>query len=245
VQLGPSHRVQHRQRLASEESLNQLTFASELDFRGLLIAATIIGAVDVLDDVTITQASAVWELHTATPGSGPAGSTPQASASVATTSRPLVNTLVLAYTAAALPTLLWFSSLAIGEVLTTETLAVEIVQTLVGSIGLVASVPLTTALAAWVVTLSGHEQPDRFDRPTRPTAERPQDMFWGRQCPGHQPGGLGPPHISPISCAMRIRVTRQNASTDHLRQNIERSRLQAEHRSLPQSPDDDPSNAIE
>jgi hypothetical protein len=177
VQLGPSHRVQHRQRLASEESLNQLTFASELDFRGLLIAATIIGAVDVLDDVTITQASAVWELHTATPGSGPAGSTPQASASVATTSRPLVNTLVLAYTAAALPTLLWFSSLAIGEVLTTERLAVEIVQTLVGSIGLVASVPLTTALAAWVVTVSGHEQPDRFDRPTRPTAERPQDMF--------------------------------------------------------------------
>jgi hypothetical protein len=49
---------------------------------------------------------------------------------------------VLAYTAAALPTLLLLSQsgLAMGEVLTTETLAVEIVQTLVGSIGLVASV---------------------------------------------------------------------------------------------------------
>jgi uncharacterized membrane protein len=97
-----------------------------------------------------------------------------------------VNTLVLAYTAAALPMLLLFtqSGLAMGEVLTTETLAVEIVQTLVGSIGLVASVPLTTALASWVVTLSGRdEQPERFEHtPRRPAvAQSPQDVFWGRQ----------------------------------------------------------------
>jgi uncharacterized membrane protein len=74
------------------------------------------------------------------------------------------------------------SGLAIGEVLTTETLAVEVVQTLVGSIGLVASVPLTTALAAWVVSLSGRdEQPDLVDWPTRqPSAQRPQEIFWGR-----------------------------------------------------------------
>ena len=174
----------HLSGLASEESLNLLTFAPELDFRGLLLAATIIGALGVLDDVTITQVSAVWELHDSDPR---VGARELYSAGIrigrdhiAST----VNTLVLAYTAAALPTLLLLSQsgLAMGEVLTTETLAVEIVQTLVGSIGLVASVPLTTALASWVVTLAG---PDEQLEPFRPTsrravAESPQDMFWRR-----------------------------------------------------------------
>jgi uncharacterized membrane protein len=176
----------HLSGLASEDSLNLLAFAPELDFRGLLLAATIIGALGVLDDVTITQVSAVWELHDSEPR---VGARALYSAGIrigrdhiAST----VNTLVLAYTAAALPTLLLLSQsgLAMGEVLTTETLAVEIVQTLVGSIGLVASVPLTTALASWVVTLSsGDEQPEGFYRPTRRpvVAERPQDMFWGPQ----------------------------------------------------------------
>ena len=175
----------HLSGLASDESLNLLTFAPELDFRGLLLAATIIGALGVLDDVTITQVSAVWELHHSDPQVGARGLYSAGIRIGRDHIASTVNTLVLAYTAAALPTLLLFtqSGLAMGDVLTTETLAVEIVQTLVGSIGLVASVPLTTALAAWVVTLSGRaEQPDRFDWPTRrATAERPQDMFWGRQ----------------------------------------------------------------
>ena len=60
-----------------------------------------------------------------------------------------VTTLVLAYAAAALPLLLIYtqSGRRLSRVLTSETVAVEIVQTLVGSIGLVASVPITTALA--------------------------------------------------------------------------------------------------
>jgi uncharacterized membrane protein len=176
----------HLSGLASEESVNLLAFAPELDFRGLLLAATIIGALGVLDDVTITQVSAVWELHHSDPQ---VGARQLYSAGIrigrdhiAST----VNTLILAYTAAALPMLLLFtqSGLAMGEVLTTETLAVEIVQTLVGSIGLVASVPLTTALASWVVTLAGRdEQPERFEHtPRRPAvAQSPQDAFWGRQ----------------------------------------------------------------
>ena len=176
----------HLSGLASEESLNLVTFAPELDFRGLLHAATIIGTLGVLDDVTITQVSAVWELHHSDPRVGARGLYSAGIRIGRDHIASTVNTLVLAYTAAALPMLLLFtqSGLAAGEVLTTETLAVVIVQTLVGSIGLVASVPLTTALAAWVVTLSGRdEQPDRFPRPTcRPTpAERPEEMFWGRQ----------------------------------------------------------------
>ena len=176
----------HLSGLASEESVNLLAFAPELDFRGLLLAATILGTLGVLDDVTITQVSAVWELHDSDPRVGARGLYAAGIRIGRDHIASTVNTLILAYTAAALPMLLLFtqSGLAMGEVLTTETLAVEIVQTLVGSIGLVASVPLTTALASWVVTLSSRdEQPERFDRPSRrpAIAESPQDVFWGRQ----------------------------------------------------------------
>jgi uncharacterized membrane protein len=176
----------HLSGLASDESLNLLAFAPELDFRGLLLAATILGALGVLDDVTITQVSAVWELHDSDPRVGArqlyTAGIRIGRDHIAST----VNTLVLAYTAAALPTLLLFtqSGLAVGEVLTTETLAVEIVQTLVGSIGLVASVPLTTALASWVVTLAGREQqPEHFGLPSRrpAPADTQRDTFWGPQ----------------------------------------------------------------
>ncbi len=176
----------HLSGLASEEAVNLLAFAPELDFRGLLLAATIIGALGVLDDVTITQVSAVWELHHSDPQVGARGLYSAGIRIGRDHIASTVNTLVLAYTAAALPMLLLFtqSGLAMGEVLTTETLAVEIVQTLVGSIGLVASVPLTTALASWVVTLSGREeQPERPDHWSRRPAvrERPEDAFWGPQ----------------------------------------------------------------
>jgi uncharacterized membrane protein len=174
----------HLSGLASDESVNLLAFAPELDFRGLLLAATIIGALGVLDDVTITQVSAVWELHDSDPRVGARGLYSAGIRIGRDHIASTVNTLVLAYTAAALPTLLLFtqSGLAMGEVLTTETLAVEIIQTLVGSIGLVASVPLTTALASWVVTLAGRDdQPERFGSTSPHTiVENPQDVFWGR-----------------------------------------------------------------
>jgi uncharacterized membrane protein len=65
-----------------------------------------------------------------------------------------VNTLVLAYAGASLPLMLLFTVSAqnLGQVLTTQDVATEIVRTLVGSIGLVASVPITTGLAALVAS---------------------------------------------------------------------------------------------
>jgi uncharacterized membrane protein len=161
--------------LASEESISLLAFAPELDFRGLLVAAVIIGTLGVLDDVTVTQVAAVSELHGSDPSSSPRQLYSAASRIGRDHIASTVNTLVLAYTAAALPLLLLYtqSGLGFGEVLTNETLAVEIVQTLVGSIGLVASVPITTALACWVVT-----QPERTHEPPpaprlRPPSARP------------------------------------------------------------------------
>uniref|UniRef100_A0AAU2VS72 YibE/F family protein n=1 Tax=Streptomyces sp. NBC_00008 TaxID=2903610 RepID=A0AAU2VS72_9ACTN len=125
-----------------------------IDMSGLLLAGVIIGSLGVLDDVTVTQTSAVWELHQA----DPAMSAKQLYRAGIRIGRDhiasVVNTLVLAYAGAALPLLLLFSiaQSSVGTVANSELVAEEIVRTLVGSIGLVASVPVTTALAALVVS---------------------------------------------------------------------------------------------
>ncbi|MFF0475265.1 YibE/F family protein [Streptomyces sp. NPDC004284] len=126
----------------------------EIDMSGLLLAGIIIGSLGVLDDVTVTQTSAVWELHQADPGMGPRGLYRAAIRIGRDHIASVVNTLVLAYAGAALPLLLLFSIArsSMGTVANSELVAEEIVRTLVGSIGLVASVPVTTVLAALVVS---------------------------------------------------------------------------------------------
>ncbi len=125
-----------------------------IDMSGLLLAGVIIGSLGVLDDVTVTQTSAVWELHAANPSMGWRGLYRAAIRIGRDHIASVVNTLVLAYAGAALPLLLLFSiaQSSVGTVANSELVAEEIVRTLVGSIGLVASVPVTTALAALVVS---------------------------------------------------------------------------------------------
>ncbi|MDH6625076.1 putative membrane protein [Streptomyces sp. LBL] len=125
-----------------------------IDMSGLLLAGVIIGSLGVLDDVTVTQTSAVWELHEANPSTGWRGLYRAGIRIGRDHIASVVNTLVLAYAGAALPLLLLFSiaQSSVGTVANSELVAEEIVRTLVGSIGLVASVPVTTALAALVVS---------------------------------------------------------------------------------------------
>ncbi|MHB9860359.1 YibE/F family protein [Streptomyces sp. YIM S03343] len=125
-----------------------------IDMSGLLLAGVIIGSLGVLDDVTVTQTSAVWELHEANPSMGRRALYRAGIRIGRDHIASVVNTLVLAYAGAALPLLLLFSiaQSSVGTVANSELVAEEIVRTLVGSIGLVASVPLTTALAALVVS---------------------------------------------------------------------------------------------
>lgn len=140
--------------LSDETSVMLGGLADGIDARGILLAGIVIGALGVLDDVTVTQVSAVWELKRARP-----------ELSVDELVRPAlrigrdhisstVNTLFLAYAGAALPLLLFFTEAGQGVrgVVTRELVATEIVRALVGSIGLVASVPIATWLAAFVVT---------------------------------------------------------------------------------------------
>lgn len=134
-----------------EESL-LLPLIADVDVSGLLLAGIVLGALGALDDVTVTQASTVWELrraHPAIPRSELVAAGLRVGRDhIAST----VNTLLLAYAGAAMPLLLLFefSGLDLGLVANSEVVATEIVRTLVGSIGLVAAVPLTTWLAAAV-----------------------------------------------------------------------------------------------
>ena len=126
---------------------------SDIDVTGLLLAGIVIGALGVLDDVTVTQVSAVWELH-ATDPAAPAGKLYRSAITIGRDHiASTVNTLVLAYVGAGLPLLLLFQQgqQPLNRILTGEVIATEIVRALVGSIGLVASVPITTGLAVAVV----------------------------------------------------------------------------------------------
>jgi uncharacterized membrane protein len=144
----------HLTGLQSEEAGYLQSVVGNISWSGLLLAGTVIGALGVLNDVTVTQASAVWELHAANPLR--TGRDLYRSAlrigrdHIAST----VYTLVFAYAGASLPLLILFtlSNQGFTSVVTGEVVAEEIVRTLVGSVGLVASVPITTALATFVVT---------------------------------------------------------------------------------------------
>ncbi len=128
----------------------QTTGGAQLDLRGLLLAAFIFGSLGVLDDVTVTQAAAVQELGRG----GLAGGRLFLSAMNVGRSHiaATVNTLFLAYVGASLPLLVLYAVARqpAAMILNGEIVAVEIVRAVVGSLGIVTAVPLTTAIATWL-----------------------------------------------------------------------------------------------
>jgi uncharacterized membrane protein len=122
---------------------------TQINLRGLLLGGMIIGALGVLDDLVTTQASAVFELHHVNQSLGFRELFRAAMRIGQDHVAATVNTLVLAYAGAALPMLLMFSLGRgnYGLLVNYEFIAEEIVRTLVGSLGLVTAVPLTTAIA--------------------------------------------------------------------------------------------------
>jgi uncharacterized membrane protein len=137
----------------SDDSSVYLNFATggKLDLAGLLLGSIIIGLLGVLDDVSITQASVVQELKSANPNLGFGDLYKRALRVGKDHMGSLVNTLALAYVGTALPMLLLFSysKSSLWTLLNQEVIAAEILRIIVGSIGLILAVPLTTALAAW------------------------------------------------------------------------------------------------
>jgi len=125
-----------------------------IDLRGLLLAGILIGALGVLDDVTVTQAATVQELAIANPDYG-AGQLYRAATRVGRSHiASVINTIVLAYAGASLPLLVLIVALdaPVTELLTDQLIATELVRSAVGTIGLIAAVPITTGAAAFVAT---------------------------------------------------------------------------------------------
>lgn len=169
--------------MASEESgVLQLATGGSLDLSSVVLCGIVLAGLGVLNDVTITQASAVWELHALSPRMSPrrlfTGAMRIGRDHIAST----IYTIAFAYAGAALPTLLLLSlyERPLGLSVTGGELAEEIVRTLVGSIGLVLAIPLTTAIAVLVVKAAAagpSDDPTGGSEPSRPA-------------PGH---GLGEP----------------------------------------------------
>jgi uncharacterized membrane protein len=127
-----------------------------LNFTALLLGAFIIGFLGVLDDIAVTQAAVVAELFHSNPEIARKEVFQRAMRVGREHVGALVNTLVLAYTGASLPLLLYFKLGAtnFGTTINLEIFATEIVRIIVGSIGLILTVPIVTALA--VMYLKGY-----------------------------------------------------------------------------------------
>ncbi|MDO3701461.1 YibE/F family protein [Micromonospora sp. C28SCA-DRY-2] len=171
----------------SEDATTLSMFQADVDLHGLLLAGIIIGSLGVLDDVTVTQAATVTELAHANPGLSRLqlyrAATRVGRAHIAST----VNTIVLAYAGASLPLLLLLTadSRSVTQILTSEFLAQEIVRSAVATLGLIAAVPLTTALAALVTTAGratartgdgDSDAPARTPEGSRPATDRAEAL---------------------------------------------------------------------
>ncbi len=134
----------------SEEAMFLQTAGAAVNLRGLLLAGIIVGTLGVLDDVIVGQASAVMELADANPALGWRELYQRAMNIGQDHIAATINTLVLAYVGAAMPMFLLFQLYPEPwtQTLNREIIAEEIVRTLVGSLGLIAAVPITTFIAS-------------------------------------------------------------------------------------------------
>ncbi|MEO6470514.1 MAG: YibE/F family protein, partial [Aeromicrobium sp.] len=133
--------------IGTEDDTTLVAVAPNVHMAGVVAAAMVIAGLGVLNDVTVTQASAVWELRAAKPDARELfGSAMRIGRDHIASS---VYTLVFAYAGSAMTILLLITAYqrGLGEIATTEQIGQEIVRTLVGAIGLVLAVPITTAFA--------------------------------------------------------------------------------------------------
>lgn len=151
----------------SEDGGNLQIMGQDVSLAGLVLCGVILAGLGVLNDVTVTQASAVWELRAARPDITRLNLFARGMRIGRDHIASTVYTMAFVYVGAALPTIMLVSLYdnSLLNTLTSADIAEEIVRTLVGSIGLVLAVPLTTAIACLVVGYHG------IDRDTTVPAE--------------------------------------------------------------------------
>lgn len=150
-------RMAHLTGVATEEAYRVAQLTGQLDtqaMRGIFLCGVVLAGLGVLNDVTITQASAVWELRASAPDADRRTLFSRGMRIGRDHIASTVYTIAFAYAGAALPVLMLLEiyRLPVAQTISSGAFAEEIVRTLVGSIGLVLAIPLTTAIAAVVVS---------------------------------------------------------------------------------------------
>jgi uncharacterized membrane protein len=144
--------------LTTEDTVTLLTYDPTLDFSGLVLAGIVVAGLGVLNDVTITQASAIWQLREVSPEITWRDLYTRGMAVGRDHIASTVYTIVFAYAGAALPALLLIELYSRPMWTTvTSTLAEEVIRTLVGAIALVLAVPVTTAAGAFFATAADRQ----------------------------------------------------------------------------------------
>ncbi len=147
----------HLTGVGDENAYTLANASDDLSISSIILCGLIISGLGVLNDVTITQSSSVWELYELAPNTSGRRLFTSAMRIGRDHIASTVYTIAFAYAGAALPVLILVSlyDRALLDTLTSGELAEEVVRTLVGSIGLVLAIPLTTVIAVLVVKAVG------------------------------------------------------------------------------------------
>ena len=143
--------------VGSHDAATLVNISANISISGIILCGLIISGLGVLNDVTITQSSAVWELYELAPGTSARKLFTSAMRIGRDHIASTVYTIAFAYAGAALPILIivMLYDRPLGEALTSAELSEEVIRTLVGSIGLVLAIPVTTLIAVLVVKATG------------------------------------------------------------------------------------------
>ncbi|MFC7849109.1 YibE/F family protein [Arthrobacter sp. NPDC057388] len=152
--------------VGSHDAATLVNISDQISISGIILCGLIISGLGVLNDVTITQSSAVWELYELAPNTSARKLFTSAMRIGRDHIASTVYTIAFAYAGAALPILIivMLYDRPLGEALTSAELSEEVIRTLVGSIGLVLAIPVTTLIAVLVVKATGV----RSAEPSRP-----------------------------------------------------------------------------
>ena len=181
----------HLSGMTSEEAMMIPIYVPGLDLRGLVMCGMVLAGLGVLNDVSVTQASAVWEMRALAPTAGRwtifRGAMRIGRDHIAST----VYTIVFAYLGASLPLfmLVLMQQQSVATSLTAGSIAEEVVRTLVSSIGLVLAIPITTAIATALSPGPVHDATDGSG--TGPSETDPREMD-PREARPHETAPRGP-----------------------------------------------------
>jgi uncharacterized membrane protein len=171
--------------VGSHDATTLINTSANISISGVILCGLIISGLGVLNDVTITQSSAVWELYELAPGTSARKLFTSAMRIGRDHIASTVYTIAFAYAGAALPILIivMLYNRPLGDTLTSAELSEEVIRTLVGSIGLVLAIPVTTLIAVLVVKATGI-------RPAALPEVRSADEL-GRRAPEINPDDVG------------------------------------------------------